>query len=88
MKSTAANANEYVIFLMGQGFVLHISENKKPRLDKWKAKVLMKGDDGKCYASAKSIADPKIGEQGRKLLADGQQRPLDKDTMINAHCGR
>lgn len=64
---------------MGSTFGYSADSEKKARLAQWKKSgdPIRTSGGGKCSANAKSVGDTRVGEQGRKLLADGLQRLLD-----------
>ena len=64
---------------MGSTFGFSSASEKKARLDSWRTKKPIEVKDGTCTASAKSVGDTHISEDGRKLLADNLQRLLDAE---------
>ena len=64
---------------MGSTFGFSSSSEKKARLESWRSKKPIEVKDGVCMATAKSVGDTRIGEGGRKLLADNLQRLLDAE---------
>jgi hypothetical protein len=69
----------YYVSDMGSTFGFSSSSEKKARLDGWRSKKPIEVKDGVCTATAKSVGDTRIGEGGRKLLADNLQRLLDAE---------
>jgi hypothetical protein len=65
---------------MGSTFGFSSSSESKARLAAWKKKDPIKVSGGQCMATGKSIGDARVGEAGRKLLADQLQRLLDAET--------
>ena len=64
---------------MGSTFGFSSASEKKARLDSWRSKKPIEVKDGTCTATAKSVGDTHISEDGRKLLADNLQRLLDAE---------
>ncbi|HKR11919.1 MAG TPA: hypothetical protein VJT15_07680, partial [Pyrinomonadaceae bacterium] len=64
---------------MGSTFGHSSSSEKKATLDTWRKKNPIEVSGGRCTTTAKSVGDTNIGEEGRKLLADGLQRLLDAE---------
>ena len=64
---------------MGSTFGSSSASEKKARLDAWRSKKPIEVKDGVCMATAKSVGDTRISEEGRKLLADNLQRLLDAE---------
>ncbi len=64
---------------MGSTFGFSASSEKKARLDAWRKKEPITVKDGTCTATAKSVGDTRVGEAGRKLLADNLQRLLNAE---------
>jgi hypothetical protein len=64
---------------MGSTFGYSSASENKARLEVWRKKDPIKVSGGSCTANAKSVGDTKIGEAGRKLLADNLQRLLDAE---------
>lgn len=64
---------------MGSTWGYSSSSEKKATLDSWKGKDPIKVSGGRCNANSKSVGDTAVGEEGRKLLADGLQRLLDAE---------
>src|SRR5215213_8652889 len=69
----------YYVGDMGSTFGFSSSSEKKARLDSWRSKKPIEVKDGVCTATAKSVGDTHISEDGRKLLADNLQRLLDAE---------
>ena len=75
----------YYVSDMGSTFGHSSDSEKKARLDAWKGKDPIKVSGGRCAATAKSVGDANVSEEGRQLLAAGLQRLLDaeaKDGLI------
>lgn len=64
---------------MGSTFGYSSSSEKKATLATWRGKDPIKVSGGSCTTTAKSVGDPKISEEGRKLLATNLQRLLDAE---------
>jgi hypothetical protein len=64
---------------MGSTWGYSSSSEKKARLEGWRGKDPIKVSGGRCTTTAKSVGDASISEEGRKLLADGLQRLLDRE---------
>ena len=64
---------------MGSTFGFSSASEKKARLDAWRSKNPIEVKNGSCTATAKSVGDTRISEDGRKLLADNLQRLLDAE---------
>src|SRR5689334_13939056 len=64
---------------MGSTFGFSTSSEKKARLDTWRHKKPIEVKGGVCMATAKSVGDTSVSEDGRKLLADNLQRLLDAE---------
>ena len=64
---------------MGSTFGFSSSSEKKARLEAWRSKTPIEVKNGACTATAKSVGDTRISEDGRKLLADNLQRLLDAE---------
>src|SRR5215204_5102540 len=64
---------------MGSTWGFSSSSEKKARLSSWRSKKPVEVKDGTCTATAKSVGDTHISEDGRKLLADNLQRLLDAE---------
>jgi hypothetical protein len=64
---------------MGSTFGFSSASEKKARLDTWRNKEPIEVKGGVCMATAKSVGDTHISEDGRKLLADNLQRLLDAE---------
>jgi len=69
----------YYVSDMGSTFGFSSASEKKARLDAWRSKKPIEVKDGVCTATAKSVGDTRIGEGGRKLLADNLQRLLNAE---------
>ena len=75
----------YYVSDMGSTFGHSSDSEKKARLDAWKGKDPIKVSGGRCQATAKSVGEADVSEEGRQLLAAGLQRLLDaeaKDGLI------
>jgi hypothetical protein len=75
----------YYVSDMGSTFGYATSSEKKATLKGWSGKDPIRASNGRCTASAKSVGDTNISEEGRQLLATGLQRLLDaesKDGLI------
>jgi hypothetical protein len=64
---------------MGSTFGFSSASEKKARLEAWRGKNPIEVKNGSCTATAKSVGDTRISEDGRKLLADNLQRLLDAE---------
>ncbi|HWT03149.1 MAG TPA: hypothetical protein VN256_23055 [Pyrinomonadaceae bacterium] len=64
---------------MGSTWGHSSSSESKARLKGWSGKDPIKVSGGRCTTTAKSVGDASVGEEGRKLLADGLQRLLDAE---------
>ena len=64
---------------MGSTFGYSTASEKKATLALWKEKDPIKVSGGRCRATAKSVGDSRISEEGRQLLAAGLQRLLDAE---------
>ncbi|HYG78877.1 MAG TPA: hypothetical protein VD861_00735, partial [Pyrinomonadaceae bacterium] len=69
----------YYVSDMGSTWGHSSSSESKARLERWSGKDLIKVSGGRCTTTAKSVGDASVGEEGRKLLADGLQRLLDAE---------
>ena len=80
-KTRICEPGEAVFYVgdMGSTFGFSSSSEKKARLDGWRSKDPIKVSGGRCTTTARSIGDPNISEDGRRLLADGLQRLLDAE---------
>lgn len=61
---------------MGSTFGHSSASEKKATLAGWKGKDPIKVSGGQCTTTAKSVGNPRVSEEGRRLLADGLQRLL------------
>jgi hypothetical protein len=59
----------YYVSDMGSTFGHSPDSEKKARPDAWKGKDPIKVSGGRCTATAKSVGDANVGEEGRQLLA-------------------
>ena len=64
---------------MGSTWGFSTASEKKARLETWLKRDPIVVKDGNCTANAKSVGDIRVGEAGRKLLADNLQRLLDSE---------
>jgi hypothetical protein len=69
----------YYVSDMGSTWGYSSSSESKAKLDRWRGKDPIKVSGGRCTTTAKSVGDANVGEEGRKLLADGLQRLLDAE---------
>ena len=69
----------YYVGDMGSTFGFSSASEKKARLETWRNKKPLEIKNGVCTATAKSVGDTHISEDGRKLLADNLQRLLDAE---------
>ncbi|MDX6614116.1 MAG: hypothetical protein QOD75_3302 [Blastocatellia bacterium] len=70
----------YYVSDMGSTFGYSSASEGKARLAKWKEREPIKVSGGKCSATAKSVGDANVSEEGRLLLANGLQRLLDGES--------
>jgi len=77
----ACKPGEAVFYVsdMGSTFGYSSASESKARLDGWRKKDPIKVSGGQCSSTGKSIGDPKVSEEGRRLLADGLQRLLEAE---------
>lgn len=64
---------------MGSTFGHSSASEKKATLSGWKGKDPIKVSGGQCTTTAKGVGDANVGEEGRRLLADGLQRLLEAE---------
>ena len=69
----------YYVGDMGSTFGYSRSSENKARLEGWRKKNPIEASGGRCTATAKSVGDTAISEDGRKLLAAQLQRLLDAE---------
>jgi hypothetical protein len=70
----------YYISDMGSTFGYSSASESKARLRRWKERkdpIVVEG--GRCSTTAKAVGDTNVSEAGRKLLADGLQRLLQRE---------
>ena len=69
----------YYVSDMGSTWGYSSSSEKKATLSGWRGKDPIKVSGGRCATTARSVGEASVGEEGRKLLADGLQRLLDAE---------